>query len=204
VWLDIETFGKAAHGSRPDLGVDAITKMGKVLLGLERLADQLQAGQRHPLLGTGSLHASLISGGQELSSYPERCLLQAERRTIPGETLQTVESQIQAILDQSRAADPAFQASMRTTLVRDSFEISETAPIVTILRDQAAVLLDHAPTVTGATFWMDSALLSAAGIPTVVFGPGGTGAHAVIEWVDLAQVAQCIEIYTATARAFCG
>lgn len=204
VWLDIETFGKAAHGSRPDLGVDAITKMGKVLLGLERLADQLQAGQRHPLLGTGSLHASLISGGQELSSYPERCLLQVERRTIPGEILQTVESQIQAILDQSRAADPAFQASMRTTLVRDSFEVSETEPIVTILRDQAAVLLDHAPAVTGATFWMDSALLSAAGIPTVVFGPGGTGAHAVIEWVDLAQVAQCIEIYTATARAFCG
>ncbi len=204
VWLDVETTGRAAHGSRPDLGVDAIAKMGRVLVGLEALADQLQAGEHHPLLGTGSLHASLISGGQELSSYPEKCLLQVERRTIPGETVQTVEAQIHAVLDRARAADSTFQASMRTTLVRDSFEIAETAPIVAVLRDQASAVLGHIPDITGATFWMDSALLSAAGIPTVVFGPGGTGAHALIEWVDLAQVAQCAEIYTAAARAFCG
>lgn len=203
VWLEVETIGKAAHGSRPDLGVDAITKMGRVLVGLDQLAEQLQAGSRHPLLGTGSIHASLISGGQELSSYPERCRLQIERRTIPGETPEIAEAQVQAILDDIKRADPVFQASLRTTMVRDSFEIAEDAPIVTTLREQAASLLHTAPSITGATFWMDSALLSAAGIPTVVFGPGGEGAHAVVEWVDLEQVAQCVDLYTATARAFC-
>ncbi|HEY9525887.1 MAG TPA: M20/M25/M40 family metallo-hydrolase, partial [Anaerolineales bacterium] len=74
VWLEIETIGKAAHGSRPDLGVDAIVKMGKVLNEIENLDQTLRANPTHPLLGSGSLHASLINGGQELSSYPERCL----------------------------------------------------------------------------------------------------------------------------------
>jgi acetylornithine deacetylase len=203
VWLDIETIGKAAHGSRPDLGIDAIVKMGKVLVGIEALADKLKAGHAHPLLGTGSIHASLISGGQELSSYPERCTLQIERRTIPGETPELVESQIRRVIDEITMADSSFHAALKTTLVRDSFEIAASAPIATTIREQASAVLNRTPDLVGATFWMDSALLSAAGIPTVVFGPGGTGAHAIVEWVDLAQVAQCVEIYSATARAFC-
>lgn len=204
VWLEIETIGKAAHGSRPDLGVDAIVKMGKILVGLETLAARLQAGSAHPLLGTGSLHASLISGGQELSSYPERCTLQIERRTIPGETPALVETQIRDLVESVLADDSSFQARVQTSLVRDSFEIATAAPIVTTLQAQASTVLNHIPNVVGMTFWMDSALLSDAGIPTVVFGPGGAGAHAVVEWVDLEQVAQCVDIYTATARAFCG
>lgn len=205
VWLEVETIGKAAHGSRPDLGVDAIVKMGKILVGLDELAAELQSGaHRHPLLGTGSIHASLISGGQELSSYPERCTLQVERRTIPGETPELAEAQVRHIINQIGASDSVFQATVKTTLVRDSFEVAASSPIVAALRAHAEALLNRTPSLVGATFWMDSALLSAAGIPTVVFGPGGTGAHAVVEWVDLAQVAQCVDIYTATARAFCG
>lgn len=204
VWLEIETLGRAAHGSRPDLGVDAIVKMGKILVELETLEQELRAGSEHPRLGIGSLHASLITGGQELSSYPERCLVQVERRTIPGETPAIVETQFHEVLNRVLAADPTFKATVRTTLVRDSFEIPETAPIVAAVRDQAKALLGHPPAFTGAPFWMDAALLSAAGIPTVVFGPGGTGAHAAVEWVDLTHVAQCAEIFAATARAFCG
>ena len=94
VWLDVETAGVAAHGSRPDLGVDAIAAMGEVLVGLSQLGSRLAGSRPHPLLGTGSVHASLIEGGQELSSYPERCLLRIERRTVPGETLADVEAQI--------------------------------------------------------------------------------------------------------------
>jgi len=203
VWLEIETMGKAAHGSRPDLGVDAIVKMGKILVGLEALAARLQAGSAHPLLSTGSLHASLISGGQELSSYPERCVLHVERRTIPGETPSLVETQIRELVDSVVAVDSSFQARVQTSLVRDSFEVAVDAPIVTTLQAHATAVLNRAPDVVGMTFWMDSALLSEAGIPTVVFGPGGAGAHAVVEWVDLAQVAQCVDIYTATVRAFC-
>jgi acetylornithine deacetylase len=110
---------------------------------------------------------------------------------------------VQAIIDAARAADPSLAATVRKSLVRDSFEIDAVAPIVTIVREQVAALLGHAPDLIGKTFWMDSALLAAAGIPTVIFGPGGEGAHAVVEWVDVAQVAQCAEIYAATARAFC-
>ena len=86
VWLDIETFGLAAHGSRPHLGVDAIAKMGKALVALEAQDRAMRAQPTHELLGSGSLHASLISGGEEISMYPAHCKLQVERRTIPGET----------------------------------------------------------------------------------------------------------------------
>src|SRR6266446_396262 len=204
LWLEVETSGIAAHGSRPDLGVDAIAKMGKVLTGLEELDRSLRSNPSHRLLGSGSLHASLITGGQELSSYPERCLLSVERRTIPGETQASVESEMRKVFDQVGASDPAFKASLRTTLVRDAFEVSEEEPIVQVVHRQAAALLGREPAIVGATAWMDSAILSAAGIPTVVFGPGGEGAHAVVEWVDLEQVGRCAEVLVACAAEFCG
>ena len=204
IWLEVETQGIAAHGSRPDLGVDAIVKMGKVLVGLEELDRSLRSKPSHPLLKSGSLHASLITGGQELSSYPERCVLSVERRTIPGETQASVESQIHTILDRLATSDPAFKASLRTTLVRDAFEVAENEPIVQVVRRQAAALLGQEPAIVGATAWMDSAILSAAGIPTVVFGPGGEGAHAVVEWVDLEEVGRCAEVLVACAGEFCG
>ena len=204
IWLEIETRGIAAHGSRPDLGIDAIVKMGKVLVGLEELDRSLRSAPSHYLLGSGSLHASLISGGQELSSYPERCVLSVERRTIPGETAQDVESQVRQILDQVAASDAAFKASLRTTLLREAFEVSRDEPIVQAVYRHAAAILGQEPDIIGATAWMDSAILSAAGIPTVIFGPGGEGAHAVVEWVDLEQVQRCVEVLVATAEEFCG
>lgn len=203
IWLELETTGIAAHGSRPDLGVDAIAKMGKVLVGLEKLDRSLRSAPSHRLLRSGSLHASLIQGGQELSSYPQQCLLSVERRTIPGETQEQVESQILGIVGQAAATDPDFKASLRTTLVRDAFEVSEDELIVKTLQRQARSLLSHEPTILGATPWMDSAILSATGIPTVVFGPGGEGAHAVVEWSDLEQVERCSEILIAVAEEFC-
>ncbi|MBX3084790.1 MAG: ArgE/DapE family deacylase [Anaerolineae bacterium] len=202
-WIDVETFGVAAHGSQPQTGVDAITKMGHVLVELDKLNQRLLGSKRHKLLGTGSLHASLISGGQELSSYPAHTKLQVERRTIPGETQEQVNEQIQQILRFLTLDDPSFKAKAEITLMRDSFEIAETAPIVKTLKQSVQQVRGAAPTIAGASFWMDSALTSAAGIPTVIFGPSGDGAHAEIEWVDLATVEQCVEIYLAAAKAFC-
>jgi acetylornithine deacetylase len=204
IWLEIETRGIAAHGSLPDLGVDAIVKMGKVLVGLEELDRSLRSAPSHRLLGSGSLHASLISGGQELSSYPERCILSVERRTVPGETAQDVESQVRQILDQLAASDAAFNAALKTTLLRPAFEVSQDEPIVQAVRHHATAIAGQEPGIIGATAWMDSAILSAAGIPTVIFGPGGEGAHAVVEWVDLEQVQRCAEVLLATAEEFCG
>jgi acetylornithine deacetylase len=97
-----------------------------------------------------------------------------------------------------------LKATVRRGLVRDAFEVSPEAPIVAALRRHATIAFGQEPEIIGETPWMDSAILSAAGIPTVVFGPGGAGAHAVVEWVDLEQVRQCYEILLATAEEFCG
>ncbi len=203
MWLEIETRGVAAHGSRPHLGLDAIAKMGGVLLELERLGQDLSRRPAHPLLGQASVHASLIHGGQELSSYPERCVLAVERRTLPGETAEMVTAEWQAILQQLHEADPTSQAELRPGLFRSSLETPADAAIVVAIRDAAMKVLGHAPTPVGLSFWTDAATLHAAGIPTILFGPSGEGAHAAVEWVDLASVRACAEVYLATAAAFC-
>lgn len=203
MWLEIVTQGTAAHGSRPDLGRDAIVKMGHVLVGLEQLNQTLQTRSAHRLLGHGSLHASLIRGGQELSSYPELCTLQIERRTLPGETPELVEAEFRDLLEQLHRADATLEASLKTTLVRAPFEVAEDAAIVKLVQQQAGELLGRTPEIVSNAAWMDAALLSAAGIPTVVFGPGGVGAHAVVEWSDLGQVKQCADVLVNTTRSFC-
>ncbi len=203
VWLEIETLGKAAHGSRPDLGVDAIAKMGSVLVKLEQLDQRLRSNPTHPLLGSGSLHASLIKGGQELSSYPDHCILSVERRTLPGETPENVEAELLDIVHDLKRADPSFNAVVRRSLDRSPLETSEDSGIVKAIQGAAEKVLGHPPKIAGVPFWTDAAILSAAGIPSLLFGPSGAGAHAIEEWVDLASVHACADIYLAAALEFC-
>jgi acetylornithine deacetylase len=191
VGFEIETEGRAAHGSRPDLGVDAIAHMGHVLVGIEKLDRRLRADPTHPLLGSGSLHASVIEGGQEFSSYPERCLLKGERRTIPGETDEHVEGELRKLLGD-------IDGEIRVVVARQPFETPPDAAIAELVARHAG-----APEVVGVPFWADSALLSRAGIPTVVFGPAGEGAHAVEEWVELSSAERCAEVYAAVAAELC-
>lgn len=202
-WVEIETSGVAAHGSLPDEGVDAITMLAPVLEGIQALGDLLRAGEPHPLLGTGSLHASLIEGGVELSTYPERALLSVERRTIPGETTEIIDQQFQSILDSARKSWPNFNASYRRIFTRNAYEADLESPIFQIVAAEAERLLGKPPAVTGAFGWMDSSILGDAGIPTVIYGPGGAGAHAIEEWVDLDDCEHCVALYVATAKEFC-
>ena len=202
VWAQLETRGRAAHGSRPDLGVDAIAGIGPALAGIPALQRRLEA-RPHPRLGAASVHASLISGGQELSSYPERCVLEVERRTVPGESAQDVERELRELLALAAGADARLETELRMGLVRDPFEVDPSAGIVTTLRAAAAHTLGAEPDLVGHPAWMDAAFLSAAGIPTVVFGPSGEGAHALEEHVDLQSVEQVAAIVTETARRFC-
>jgi acetylornithine deacetylase len=150
------------------------------------------------------VHASLITGGQELSTYPARCRLSIERRTIPGETLAEIEGQIASILERAAEADPAFRAEQRTTLVRDPFMVDVEEPIVTLAREHLTTVRGCEPQVVGWGGWMDSAFLSAAGIPTVILGPDGDGAHADVEWVDLKSLKQTADALVGIAEAFCG
>lgn len=202
VWAQLETRGRAAHGSRPDLGVDAIVGMAPALAGIPALQRRLDE-RRHPLVGAASLHASLIAGGQELSSYPERCVLDIERRTLPGESAQDVERELQELLALARETDPRLDTQLRMGLAREPFEVDPSADIVEAVRDAAARTLGAEPEIVGHTAWMDAAFLAAAGIPTVVFGPSGAGAHAIEEHVELESVEQVAEIVTETARRFC-
>jgi acetylornithine deacetylase len=200
-WWELTATGRAAHGSQPDLGIDAIAAMGPVLIALAELERTLGA-RRHELLGPGSVHASLIEGGRELSSYPDRCVLSIERRTLPGEGAGQLDAELARLV--AAAGGSAAELSGRTTLVRAPFEVSPQEPIVALLLERATARLGRAPAVRGHSAWMDAAFTAAAGIPTVVFGPDGAGAHAIEEWVDLASVAACAEVLADTARAFCG
>lgn len=202
VWAELETRGRAAHGSRPDLGADAIAGMGPVLAAIGALQERLDAAP-HPLLGPASLHASLISGGQELSSYPARCVLAVERRTLPGETAAEVRRELEELLALARDADPRLQTELRIGLAREPFEVDPGAHVVTTLRAAGAAVLGDAPQVVGDHPWMDAALTAAAGIPTVVFGPAGAGAHAVEEYADVASVERCAAVLAETARRHC-
>jgi acetylornithine deacetylase len=221
-WWEIEARGRAAHGSRPDLGVDAIAALGPVLVALGALEDEL-AGRRHPRLGPGSVHAALIEGGAELSTYPERCVLGIERRTLPGETSAQLAAELAALVAAGErvarrpvsgaawgAAEagalpgaPAATWSARTLLERAPFEVADDAPIVTAVRGAAAARLGRTPQLLGHSAWMDAAFTSAAGIPTVVFGPDGAGAHADEEWAELDSVRDCAAVLAEVARDVC-
>jgi acetylornithine deacetylase len=203
VHVEIETVGRAAHGSRPHLGIDAIVKMGRVLVGIEELDRRLRAHPTHRYVGSGSMHASLIEGGQEFSSYPARCVVQAERRTIPGETVALVEAELAEIVAAAGDGDPDFSAHVKAHISREPFEVADDAEIVQSVRRNAADVLGAEPALVGVSFWADSALLAQAGISTVLFGPRGEGAHAEVEWVDVASLEQCAEIYGAVARELC-
>ena len=189
VGFEYQTVGVAAHGSRPDLGVDAIAKIGPILVALAELDERLQAGSRHPLVGPASLHASLIQGGQELSSFPASCVLTGERRTIPGETVEQVEHELRSI---------AGDASLRIVASREPLTARPDHPFVELVGRAA-----DADGYTGAPFWTDAALIAGAGIPTVLFGPRGEGAHAAVEYVDLASLDRVREVVLRVAAEWC-
>ncbi|MBI4641715.1 MAG: ArgE/DapE family deacylase [Candidatus Tectomicrobia bacterium] len=204
VWIEVETVGKAAHGSRPMDGIDAIMKMGLFLTELDKLEQALRQGRSHPLVGTASLHASLIDGGRELSSYPDRCRLQIERRTIPGEKVEETVREIEAIIHYLSLHDSTFQASSRAFFLRSPFEVPKDETIVQSLHKQVKAITGSPPIYTGQSFWADSAIFSDAGIPTVMFGPGGAGAHSLTEYIEIDQLMTCTQILIETIKDFCG
>jgi acetylornithine deacetylase len=204
IWFDVVVKGKAAHGSRPEFGVDAIAKAGRFLTALEDWDQRLRAAPTHPILKSGSVHASLIKGGEELSSYPAECRISLERRTIPGETSATVLKELETIVAAIRRIDPGFEAEIIPGLERVPFEVGEQESIVQTLDAVATRTLGGKPTRRGEPFWTDCAILQEAGIPCVMFGADGGGAHAATEWTTEESVRQLAAVLEDTARTFCG
>jgi len=201
-WIEITTEGVAAHGSRPLEGRDAIVRMGRVLSRLEKLDHVLQHRHPHPILGTASLHASLISGGRELSTYPDACSLQIERRTITGEPERWSLTEVDAILRDLKKEDPQFKASSRFVFGRPPYETPSGHPLPRLI-EESLTRRGRKAERGGVSFWTDAAVLGKAGIPSVVFGPGGAGLHSINEYVIEADVLTCRDALIELTRSFC-
>ena len=201
-WVEVETRGRAAHGSRPADGRDAILHMGRVLGRLEAVEARLRAGAAPPRLGRASLHASTIRGGQALSVYPDRCVLGVERRTVPGEAPDVGLTEVRRALSALARDDGAFEASARQLLTRPPHEIADDHPLCgelrRILRRRG---VDDTP--TGTSFWTDAAILGRAGTPAALFGPRGAGLHGPDEYVEIDSVRVCRNALVDLIRAFC-
>ena len=203
LWIEVATIGRAAHGSRFELGIDANMKMGRFLAGLSQLERDLRSRPPHPLVGPPSLHAALLKGGAGLSTYAASSTVQIERRTVPGETEAQAVAEIQAIVDRLSADDADFHATVRPFFARDPFEVPAAARIVQAVDRAAAAVRGRPAAHIRDTPWMDAALLQAAGVETVVCGPAGAGAHADVEWVDVESVIQLAEILAEAAADYC-
>lgn len=203
VWFEIDVLGVAAHGSRPDLGYDAISKAGYVLVELDRYAKRLQSRGAGSIAGPPSVHASLIRGGEEVSSYPANCTITLERRTVGLETPASVQKELEDILQLIAKDIEGFQYKLRSTFSRPAFHMAEDAPLTQLVAKHAASVMGQTPPIVGAPFWTDAALLLDAGIPTILFGPCGVGFHAKEEFVHVDSIVQTCDILTNIARDFC-
>ena len=204
-WYTITVHGRAAHGSRYDLGIDAIRHAGLLLAELDLLdVDELPRRAPHALLGRGSLHASLIEGGIGLTTYPDRCVLRLERRTIPGESAAGAQQELEAACTRVRARRPEFRADVALDFAQPPSDVPTEAPLVRAL-DAALRAAGEAAPVAGMSAWTDAALLNDAGIPAICFGPGDIAlAHAAEEWVEVDEIERAARVMEGLVRTWCG
>src|SRR5262245_827137 len=198
VWAEIVTHGRAAHGSRWDLGDSAIARMGRVVVALDRLDQDVLRGRTAELVGPASMHCGLIQGGTGLSTYAAECRLQVERRTVAGETADQAFAEIVQTVTQ---ADPT--ATITMGLARTPMRCPADASIAKAVRAAAVEVLGKSVPEVGVQHWMDTAIFDAAGIPTVNFGPSGAGAHETVEWVSLTSTTQAARVLVSAAQRFC-
>lgn len=204
VWVDLVFHGRAAHGSRYDVGVDAIRHAGLVLAELDALEAGALARRTHPLLGHASVHASLVQGGSGMSTYPDRCELKIERRTLPGETPAQVMAEIEAACARVRDRRPELRVDVSLALAQSPSDVDPGAPIARAVRDA----LDHQAIpvrVEGMSAWTDCAILNDAGIPAICFGPGDIAlAHGPEEYVEIEEIHRAAAVLERIARGWCG
>jgi acetylornithine deacetylase len=203
IWFEMETFGRAAHGSRYQDGIDANMRMGHFLSRLDTLEKELRHRQPYPRIGPPSLHVARLQGGSEPSIYAAHCMAQIERRTVPGESLEQATSEIQNIIDLLTASDPTFKAKLKATFERSPFEVAQDTQIVQVLTNAYQDHSGKTPAHTGQPFWTDAAILADAGIETVLIGPIGAGLHSKEEWVDIQSVFDLAWILAETAIQYC-
>jgi acetylornithine deacetylase len=203
VWFDLTINGLAAHGSRHDLGIDAITKAGYALVALDKYAAELTSRPHVKYLETPSVHASIIKGGEELSSYPAECTIAIERRTVPGETPEGVRAELVAILNDVAANTKDFSYELGGGFTRAPLQVSEDHEIVRLIQNHFQTLTGNPIGFRGEWYWTDAALMNDAGITTVLFGVDGEGAHAATEWATESSVHIVADVLTDVVVEWC-
>ncbi|HJU67272.1 MAG TPA: ArgE/DapE family deacylase [Gemmatimonadaceae bacterium] len=202
-WIEIDVRGRAAHGSRYEVGVDAILNGGAVLEELAALERDVLPARRHHLLGRPSLHVSTIEGGTGWSTYPDRCVIRVERRTLPGENEDAPLDEVRGVIARACERCPTLEASARLVLSQAPSDVAPNAPIVRAL-SEALAACDQSMTMGGMTAWTDAALLNEAGIPAICFGPGDIAlAHAAEEWIETDQIERATDVLESLITHWC-
>lgn len=202
----VEVSGVAAHGSRPDLGIDAICKAGYFLVEIDRLSQRLELRwleQGNPKLGAPSIHAGVIKGGAEVNSYPDSCTISIERRTVPGENLVEIQEELEQILRKLTREVPGFKAGLRIGFSRSPFGVASDHSFVKLVAEHATVVTGATPQIKGETYWTDMALLADKGIFGVIWGPKGYGLHAAEEWVEIESIQHLVDAFVRIESEFC-
>ncbi len=202
-WFEIELSGVAAHGSMPHQGVDAIAHAGLVLRALDGLRARYEATPPHPLLGHSAVRVSMISGGTDAATVADACTLTIERRMLPGETPAAVEKELRVLLSDLASSTPDFRCELRKLVARGAFEADVDEPIVRAVADSAERVLGHPVATRGEPFWTDAGLILDAGIPCLLLGVDGGGAHADTEWATVESIEQLTDILEGAIRTFC-
>ena len=203
-WAEVTVHGRAAHGSRHDVGVDAITHAALLLAELDAHQRTAMPHRTHPLLGRASWHAGTIRGGTGPSTYPDACDVSLERRTIPGEDGTEFAGELDAAIARVRATTPAFSATVTPGLIQQPNDLSVDHPLVRAL-EAGCTAGGVAPRIEGLACWTDAALFTAAGIPALCFGPGDIAlAHAAEEWVAVDEIGAATAVLTQVLRTWVG
>ena len=181
LWLQLATRGRAAHGATPHLGKNAVHEMARIVDILETdYAAQLRR-RKHKLLGTATVNVGTISGGTQPNIVPDSCSIQIDRRTLPGETDASVRREIAALLKSKKLSATISSAKLALAF---ALETEDRLPLV---RNFLRSVGQSRP--AGVDYFCDAAVLSAGGIPSVVFGPGDIAqAHTADEWISLAEL----------------
>jgi succinyl-diaminopimelate desuccinylase len=199
-WITATARGRAAHGSTPHLGVSAITSMARFLLRIEEVLPDIE----HPLVGRPSVNAALIDGGSAPNVVADRCVVEIDRRVIPGErAADAVLAPFEALAASIRAEHPEVDLSFAVKLWTDAAETTGDSRIADLCRDAVRTETGREPLDSGLTGITDARFyINDRGIPTVILGPGSlTVAHMANESVEVAELVAAARVY---ARVFIG
>ena len=188
--------GVAAHSSKPNLGINAISKMARLISAIEEEIAPTYAARTHPLTGGPTLNIGVISGGAQVNFVPDECVIEVDCRVIPGDTPKGTLVPFRQLLSRAQATDPDLEVTLEEPFLMDNpMETLEDARIVQVAANACCTVLGNA-NITGVPYGTDASKFTAVGVPAIVFGPGSIDqAHAAVEWVECQQVLKAVDIY---------